>query len=83
MIRDVLPCACCGQLTILGEYDRCPVCYWVADRIQESDPTRIDGANRVSLIEAQANYRTFGAAEQGHVEDVRRPAPGEIPTDGT
>lgn len=80
VIRDVLPCACCGHLTILDEYDTCPVCLWVADRIQESDPTRIDGANRVSLSAARASYQTFGSAEPSRAQDVRRPGPGEIPT---
>ena len=57
-----MPCACCGFRTVattavLGaQGDRCPVCGWISDFLQEHDEQFRNGANRMSLIEARKNY---------------------------
>ena len=58
----LFPCPCCGYLTSSGpgSHDICPICDWEDDLSQLRFPeTR--GANRVTLVEAQANYVTIGA----------------------
>ena len=80
MVKPVLPCACCGYLTILEEYDICPVCFWEADGVQERDPSFAGGANHVSLIEARAFYLSVGASEPRWTGNVRPPQPHEIPS---
>jgi len=79
MVQPVLPCACCGNLTILEEYDICPVCDWEADGVQERDPSFQGGANKMSLIEARASFQAIGAIGPDHLTHVRLPLPHEIP----
>ena len=79
MVRAVKPCACCGYLTILQEYDICPVCFWEADNVQEDDPSFRGGANTMSLTEAREPYQTVGAIEQRALPHVRAPLPNEHP----
>ena len=71
------PCACCGSLTIVEEYDICPVCDWEADGVQERDPAFAGGANQMSLIEARANFVAIGAKGPDHLAHVRSPQPHE------
>ena len=61
-----------------GSYRICPVCFWEDDAVQFRWPARRDGANGISLVEAQRNYRDFGAAEERHLVFVRPPAPDEL-----
>lgn len=53
-----LPCPACGFLTIaeesFGSYQICPVCSWEDDCVQLANPACGGGANRESLIDAQA-----------------------------
>jgi len=75
-------CPCCGLLTLPrqpgGTFDLCPVCFWEDDPVQFEDHDYAGGANRVSLNEAQRNFREFGASERQFIEKVRPPRPGEI-----
>ncbi|MBI3217311.1 MAG: hypothetical protein HYZ38_26145 [Mycobacterium sp.] len=74
------PCVCCGHLSVPeppGSYYICPICFWEDDDVQLRWPTMSGGANRVSLIEAQANFRAFGAKERRHIARVRPPTDGE------
>lgn len=74
------PCPCCGHRVLdsmPGSYEICPVCFWEDDGIQFRWPTTSVGANRVSLIEAQLNYRTFGACDEHGRQYVRPPAEDE------
>lgn len=60
------PCVCCGHLTIPeqpGSYFICPICFWEDDVSQLRWPTMSGGANDVSLIEGQANFREFGSCK--------------------
>lgn len=60
------PCACCGYFTCPegpGSWFICPICFWEDDYTQLQDPAYAGGANRVSLIDAQANFATHGCSE--------------------
>ena len=51
------PCPACGFLTLgqpPGSYDICDVCGWEDDPAQLASPRLGGGANRESLLEAQA-----------------------------
>ena len=78
-------CLCCGYLTLPeqppGTFRICPVCWWEDDdHTAFSHRNRRRGTNRVSLQEAQANFKRLGAAEAAYLGRVRPPAPGELPT---
>lgn len=75
-------CPCCGYATFdeepNGNYDICPVCFWEDDPFQSQDPDDADGANKVSLNEARANFAKFGACEERFVGNVRAPHADEM-----
>ena len=77
------PCPCCGFLTMFGPvrhtFGICSVCGWEDDEVQCDDPDFAGGANTVSLNQARANYKAFGAAEKGFLSHVRSPRPEETP----
>lgn len=60
-----------------GSYATCPVCYWEEDLVQFRWPTMAGGANRVSLVEAQYNFQSYGACDQRGRRFVRPAAPDE------
>lgn len=76
------PCPCCGHLTLdegPGDYELCPVCGWEDDGGQLRWPLSSDGANGISLVEAQVTYARTGAA---HEDSSRvRPARDDEPLD--
>jgi len=56
-IRPIYPCPCCGFETFSeppGSYEICVVCGWEDDLVQLMHPSMGGGANRKSLLEAQA-----------------------------
>lgn len=74
------PCPCCGYLVFAeapGSYEICPICCWEDDLLQLRFPGRAGGANKVSLIDAQRNYLTFGAVERRLLEHTRLPGEAE------
>ncbi len=74
------PCACCGFLSLVGppgSYEVCKICYWEDDLAQLRFPEMVRGANRVSLAEAQENFRSYNAAERRLVPYVRAHGPGD------
>jgi hypothetical protein len=81
MNHNKFACPCCGHKTFRhepdGSYDICTVCFWEDDPIQISDPDYKDGANRVSLRQAQKNFRKFGACEEEMIKNVQSPSKGE------
>lgn len=54
-----------------GSYDICPVCFWEDDPVQLRWPGLDGGANRPSLVDAQANYARTGAVEARLLVHVR------------
>ena len=75
-------CPCCNYYTFdskpEGEYDICPVCFWEDDPITIDDTTFVGGANRVSLQQAQLNFKKFGACEKDMIKYVRKPNKNEL-----
>ena len=75
-------CPCCGCLTLMdrGEYDICEVCYWEDDGQDDHNADAVGGPNgRLSLTQARANYRAFGACEESMLVNVRPPRKDELP----
>lgn len=68
------PCPCCGYKTIDsdGHYDICPICFWEDDPFQKVNIDE-EGANKISLVEAQANYFRLGVSEEQFSHHVRKP----------
>jgi hypothetical protein len=74
------PCPCCGHIVFEGQpgsEDICLICLWEDDVEQLRWPTLEDGANAVSLIEAQRNFAKYGAIEERFMGDVRKPLEDE------
>ena len=72
------PCPCCGYLSFPappGSDAICTICLWWDDLEQLRFPTQRDGANPTSLLEAQANFRAFGAADLTLRTYARPPRP--------
>ncbi len=77
--EDLYPCPCCGHLVFSeppGSYDICSICFWEDDLSQLRFP-RTTGANHVSLIDGQKNYRELGACEERLRPHVRKPKGNE------
>jgi hypothetical protein len=75
-------CPCCGYKTLddkpPGSFNICSVCHWEDDDFQFQHPDIAEGANHVSLREAQENYRKFGACHKRYVRYARPPRSDEI-----
>jgi hypothetical protein len=74
-------CPCCGCKTLSerGGYEICPVCFWEDDGQDDADADTVRGGpnGSLSLTQARANFRSFGACEERHLEHVRPPLPEE------
>jgi hypothetical protein len=82
--RGPLPlrCPCCFHrtLTVRGDYDICPVCFWEDDGQDDHDADEVRGGPNaaLSLTAARANYATHGACEPRFGPKVRTPLPHEM-----
>lgn len=84
-------CPCCGYKILdekpPGTYEICSICFWEDDYVQFKDPDYEGEANKVSLRQAQRNFREFGACEEVCKGSVRKPTtkderdPNWIPLD--
>ncbi len=79
-------CPCCGYLTLdeRAAWDICPVCFWEDDGQGDDNADRVlGGANgNLSLTQARANFRAFGACEERFIDKVRPPREEEHPLSG-
>lgn len=82
-----IACPACGFLTVpldyYGTYNLCPVCDWEDDGVQLANPACGGGANRESLVDAQAaalKSLPLGGIVRGHTRsgEWRPLSPAEI-----
>lgn len=67
-----LRCLCCRSRTVPpGLNAVCPVCFWEDCSLADQEPNRPFGANKVSLNEARANFKKFGASQEKFITLVR------------
>jgi hypothetical protein len=59
----------------------CDICFWTDDLQQFDNPDLEGGANSVSLNEARANFRKFGAKTEAHIGFTRPPTEDELSCD--
>ncbi|MBN9390814.1 MAG: hydrolase [Chloroflexi bacterium] len=59
-----------------GSYQICKICFWEDDAVQLLYLRR-NGANPLSLIQAQENFVLFGASEERMLKHTRAPLPGD------
>ena len=74
-------CPCCGYIVFddpPGSNDICPICYWEDDISQLKFVKMSGGANNASLLDGQKNYIQFGASDENHVNDVRKPLESDL-----
>src|SRR4051812_46788091 len=71
------PCCCCRTLDERGGWDICPVCFWEDDGQDDHDAGVVRGGPNggLSLSQARANYRAFGACDEQMLKNVRPPRP--------
>lgn len=78
-------CPCCGFYTIENDdeiiTDICDVCFWQFDIVAQQNPQKNIGPNRISLKEAQNNYKKYGACKKEYSDKklVRKPTNEEMP----
>ena len=74
-------CPCCAYLTLRerGGDEICRVCYWQDDGQDDHDVDEVRGGPNelLSLSQARANFRLFGAADRKWVGKARKPTPDE------
>ena len=66
-------CPSCGYKVFkerLGSDDICPICFWHDDLIDLEQMYEPMGPNKVSLEQAQKNYKEFGASEKLFIKNV-------------
>ena len=78
------PCPCCGYITLetRGDFEICHVCFWEDDGQDNQDADGVRGGpnGKLSLTQARANFRAFGACEEKMKINVRPPTKEEIPS---
>jgi hypothetical protein len=62
-----------------GGFEICPVCYWEDDVQSDIDIDQVRGGpnGNLSLNQAQADYRKYGAVDPEFIKHVRKPSPEE------
>jgi anaerobic ribonucleoside-triphosphate reductase len=77
-----LRCPCCGFKTLgeRGGYEICAVCGWEDDGQDEDTASQVFGGpnGELSLTQARANYRQFGASHRERLARVRPPRADEM-----
>ena len=74
------PCPCCGYVVFdepPGSYSICHVCWWEDDVSQLRFPLDGGGANKLSLVDAQAAFARIGSSDIKFAKTVRRPTSTE------
>lgn len=53
-------CPVCGKHKFSEPFEKCPICNWENDYVQENNPDWRNGANEMSLEEAKRVYAEGG-----------------------
>lgn len=74
------PCCDCKNLGERGGYEICQVCGWEDDGQDDDTADEVRGGpnGALSLTQARANYRQFGASARERLIYVRPPRPDEL-----
>lgn len=74
------PCCSCKTLGERGGYEICEVCGWEDDGQDNDNADEVLGGpnGALSLTQARANYRQFGASARERLTRVRAPRPEEL-----
>lgn len=78
-------CPCCNNYTIESDdeviVDICEVCFWQYDLTSHSKPSKMSGANGITLNDAIKNYKEYGACKKEFSQKklVRKPFFEELP----
>jgi hypothetical protein len=76
MVAHLYTCPCCGHLNLPqapGSYEICRICGWEDDLVQLLDPWFEGGANKPSLVQAQADYSARAGASKDRLDSAWRP----------
>ena len=75
-------CPCCGYKTFNAEeyntYQVCPICFWEDESLTETVIEKGGGANNVSLVQAQKNFKNIRAMEKQTKKLTRDPKKDEV-----
>ena len=78
-----IECPCCGNYPFAcyeeAIFQICPICFWQYDETCHEPPTKISGANKISLNEARESYLKYGVSDIRFTNRVRKPLPEELP----
>jgi Cysteine-rich CPCC len=63
-----------------ADHEICKVCFWHDDGQddREAELVWLGPNGSLSLTQARANYKAFGACEKGFLSNVRPPKPQEV-----
>jgi len=74
-------CPCCKYYTHDHEqylFEICEVCFWQFDGTAHDIPSKISGANKLSLKEVRENYQKYGVCKKEFKHLVREPLIEEL-----
>jgi len=59
-------CPCCDYFTLSlrGQYDICPVCFWEDNGIDIDHQDQVSGSNHLPLCQARDNFRSIGSCDE-------------------
>jgi hypothetical protein len=78
----MIACPCCGHatLSVRGQYEICPVCFWEDDGQDNADAAvERGGPNQVSLTQGRVTFLRIGASVEADRTKVRAPTAEEVP----
>lgn len=73
-----IKCPVCGYLTVEGNWDICPVCFWEMGDITDENEKSFAN-HELTLAQARENYCLFGACCERLIKSCRPPYADEMP----
>ncbi len=75
-------CPCCGYYTFehppMGEFNNCPVCFWLDDTQCLQDLDYVSAGHGLSLRQARRNFLAKRACKDEFISEVRQPMESEL-----